>query len=220
MPFVTVEGEGVHEIPVGPVHAGTIEPGHFRFSVLGERVLRLEERLGYTHKGIEKRFEQMALQEGVRLAVAHQRRFDSGLRLGVFDGGRGCGGGDGSCARRLVARALSGARARRQSSGRSWLHRQRRRARVWTRTVLQAQGRLAAHQHGDVRPSLSDGRDHSGRHGSRSRSRTLVAHGTGNPGRRTGRRQTQGDLRRPFRTAGSLHQLRKGRHRNWPPGWG
>lgn len=66
--FVSVEGEGVHEIPVGPVHAGIIEPGHFRFSVLGERVLRLEERLGYTHKGIEKRFEQMALQEGVRLA--------------------------------------------------------------------------------------------------------------------------------------------------------
>src|SRR6266850_4448357 len=67
-PFVRVEGEGVHEIPVGPVHAGIIEPGHFRFSVLGERVLRLEERLGYTHKGIEKRFEQMPLQEGVRLA--------------------------------------------------------------------------------------------------------------------------------------------------------
>lgn len=55
--FVTVEGDGVHEIPVGPVHAGIIEPGHFRFSVVGEKVLRLEERLGYTHKGIEKRFE-------------------------------------------------------------------------------------------------------------------------------------------------------------------
>ena len=66
--FVPVSGEGVHEIPVGPVHAGTIEPGHFRFSVLGERVLRLEERLGYTHKGIERRFEQMTLEEGVRLA--------------------------------------------------------------------------------------------------------------------------------------------------------
>ena len=66
--FVRVEGDGVHEIPVGPVHAGTIEPGHFRFSVLGERVLRLEERLGYKHKGIEKRFEQMTLTEGARLA--------------------------------------------------------------------------------------------------------------------------------------------------------
>jgi Ni,Fe-hydrogenase III large subunit/Ni,Fe-hydrogenase III component G len=67
-PFVRVEGDGVHEIPVGPVHAGTIEPGHFRFSVVGETVLRLEERLGYKHKGIEKRFEQMNLAEGALLA--------------------------------------------------------------------------------------------------------------------------------------------------------
>ena len=67
--FVRIEGDGVHEIPVGPVHAGTIEPGHFRFSVLGERVLRLEERLGYKHKGIEKRFEQMTVVEGARLAA-------------------------------------------------------------------------------------------------------------------------------------------------------
>lgn len=66
--FVTVEGDGVHEIPVGPVHAGTIEPGHFRFSVIGERVLRLETRLGYTHKGVEKRFEGMTLADGARLA--------------------------------------------------------------------------------------------------------------------------------------------------------
>jgi len=50
------------------VHAGTIEPGHFRFSIVGEKVLRLEERLGYKHKGIEKRFESMTLEEGARLA--------------------------------------------------------------------------------------------------------------------------------------------------------
>ncbi|MFN3750214.1 MAG: NADH-quinone oxidoreductase subunit C [Thiobacillus sp.] len=67
-PFIRVEGEGVHEIPVGPIHAGTIEPGHFRFSVIGERVLRLEERLGYTHKGTEKRFEGMDPASGARLA--------------------------------------------------------------------------------------------------------------------------------------------------------
>jgi Ni,Fe-hydrogenase III large subunit/Ni,Fe-hydrogenase III component G len=67
-PFVRVEGDGVHEIPVGPVHAGIIEPGHFRFSVVGEKVLRLEERLGYKHKGIEKRFEQCSAMEGHRLA--------------------------------------------------------------------------------------------------------------------------------------------------------
>ncbi len=66
--FVRVEGDGVHEIPVGPIHAGIIEPGHFRFSVVGEKVLRLEERLGYVHKGIEKRFESFAIAEGHRLA--------------------------------------------------------------------------------------------------------------------------------------------------------
>ena len=66
--FVRVEGDGVHEIPVGPIHAGIIEPGHFRFSVVGEKVLRLEERLGYTHKGIEKRFERFSINDGVKLA--------------------------------------------------------------------------------------------------------------------------------------------------------
>ena len=66
--FVEVDGQGVHEIPVGPVHAGIIEPGHFRFSIVGEKVLHLEERLGYTHKGIEKRFESLTLQQGARLA--------------------------------------------------------------------------------------------------------------------------------------------------------
>ena len=66
--FVRVEGDGVHEIPVGPIHAGIIEPGHFRFSIVGEKVLRLEERLGYVHKGIDKRFESFTVAEGYRLA--------------------------------------------------------------------------------------------------------------------------------------------------------
>jgi Ni,Fe-hydrogenase III component G len=68
-PFVAVQGEGVHEIAVGPVHAGIIEPGHFRFSVVGEKVLRLEERLGYVHKGIERRFTELPLLGGERLAA-------------------------------------------------------------------------------------------------------------------------------------------------------
>ena len=67
-PFVRVEGEGVHEIAVGPVHAGIIEPGHFRFSVVGEKVLRLEQHLGYVHKGIERRFTELAPLDGHRLA--------------------------------------------------------------------------------------------------------------------------------------------------------
>jgi Ni,Fe-hydrogenase III large subunit len=68
-PFIRVTGEGVHEIPVGPVHAGIIEPGHFRFSIVGEKVLKLEERLGYVHKGIEQRFTQLQLLDGHRLAA-------------------------------------------------------------------------------------------------------------------------------------------------------
>jgi len=67
-PFVSVSGNGVHEIAVGPVHAGTIEPGHFRFSVIGERVLRLEQRLGYKHKGIEKLAETLDIAQGAKLA--------------------------------------------------------------------------------------------------------------------------------------------------------
>jgi Ni,Fe-hydrogenase III large subunit len=66
--FVRVEGDGVHEIAVGPVHAGIIEPGHFRFSVVGEKVLRLEQRLGYSHKGTEQRMTQLAPLQAYRLA--------------------------------------------------------------------------------------------------------------------------------------------------------
>jgi Ni,Fe-hydrogenase III large subunit len=66
--WIRAEGEGVYEIPVGPVHAGIIEPGHFRFQAVGEEILNLEERLGYVHKGIEKRFEALSWEEGARLA--------------------------------------------------------------------------------------------------------------------------------------------------------
>lgn len=66
--FVRVAGDGVHEIAVGPVHAGIIEPGHFRFSVVGEKVLRLEARLGYVHKGVERRFTELPPLQAHRLA--------------------------------------------------------------------------------------------------------------------------------------------------------
>lgn len=59
-PHLVVEGEGVFEIPVGPIHAGIIEPGHFRFSSVGESVLNLEARLFYTHRGLEKRMEGLS----------------------------------------------------------------------------------------------------------------------------------------------------------------
>jgi len=63
-----VEGEGVFQVPVGPVHAGIIEPGHFLFSVAGEPVLYLQIRLFYTHKATEKLFEHLPIEHGVRLA--------------------------------------------------------------------------------------------------------------------------------------------------------
>ena len=66
--FLPVEGEGLHQIPVGPVHAGIIEPGHFRFTANGEAVVRLEERLGYVHKGIESLMVGADLDRGIRLA--------------------------------------------------------------------------------------------------------------------------------------------------------
>jgi Ni,Fe-hydrogenase III large subunit/Ni,Fe-hydrogenase III component G len=66
--FREVEGEGVFQVPVGPVHAGIIEPGHFLFSVAGEPVLYLQLRLFYTHKGTEKLFENLPIPHGVCLA--------------------------------------------------------------------------------------------------------------------------------------------------------
>lgn len=66
--FLASEGEGLHQIPVGPVHAGIIEPGHFRFTASGETVVRLEERLGYVHKGIESLMRGASIDGAARLA--------------------------------------------------------------------------------------------------------------------------------------------------------
>ncbi len=67
-PFVPVEGDGVYEIPVGPIHAGLIEPGHFRFSVVGETILQMKARLWFLHRGVEKLFEGRAPADGIELA--------------------------------------------------------------------------------------------------------------------------------------------------------
>ncbi len=66
--FRKIHGEGVFEVPVGPIHAGIIEPGHFRFSVAGEPILQLEVRHFWKHRGVEKLFEQQRLMEAVPLA--------------------------------------------------------------------------------------------------------------------------------------------------------
>jgi Ni,Fe-hydrogenase III large subunit len=67
--FLPVRGQGLHQIPVGPVHAGIIEPGHFRFTANGETVVRLEERLGYVHKGIDGLLRNCALDRAARVAA-------------------------------------------------------------------------------------------------------------------------------------------------------
>ncbi|MEU6260856.1 NADH-quinone oxidoreductase subunit C [Streptomyces sp. NPDC047043] len=67
-PFLEVEGDGVYEIPVGPVHAGLIEPGHFRFSVVGETILKLKARLWFVHRGVEKLFQGRSVAAGLPLA--------------------------------------------------------------------------------------------------------------------------------------------------------
>jgi Ni,Fe-hydrogenase III large subunit/Ni,Fe-hydrogenase III component G len=67
-PFLEVEGDGVYEIPVGPVHAGIIEPGHFRFSVVGETILRMKARLWFVHRGVEKMLEGTTPATGIEIA--------------------------------------------------------------------------------------------------------------------------------------------------------
>ena len=93
--FLAAEGDGMHQIAVGPVHAGIIEPGHFRFTASGETVVRLEQRLGYTHKGIEALMRGTSVERGAELAgrvsgdstvayaYAFSRAAEAALRLAV-----------------------------------------------------------------------------------------------------------------------------------------
>jgi Ni,Fe-hydrogenase III large subunit len=68
-PFLPVKGAHLHQIPVGPVHAGIIEPGHFRFTCAGETIVRLEERLGYVHRGVEALMEGKRPEEAAKIAA-------------------------------------------------------------------------------------------------------------------------------------------------------
>ena len=92
-PFLAVVGDGVYEIPVGPVHAGIIEPGHFRLSVVGESILKLKARLWFTHRGVEKLFEGLGATGAIHLAerisgdtsaahaLAHSLAVEDALRI-------------------------------------------------------------------------------------------------------------------------------------------
>ena len=105
--FLPAEGDGLHQIAVGPVHAGIIEPGHFRFTASGETVVRLEERLGYTHKGIEGLMVGRRSSAGRPTCRTRVRRQHRRLCLCVFARGRG---GPGTCRARSRGLAPSAAR--------------------------------------------------------------------------------------------------------------
>ena len=79
--FLPVEGDALHQIPVGPVHAGIIEPGHFRFTASGETVVRLEQRLGYVHKGIESLMAGATIERAAKLAA--RTSSDSTVAYGI-----------------------------------------------------------------------------------------------------------------------------------------
>ncbi len=99
-PFLTVEGPGVYEIPVGPIHAGLIEPGHFRFSVVGETILKLKARLWYVHRGVERLFAGREVADGIPLAERISGDTAVGHTPGVLPGGRGRARPGGAVARR------------------------------------------------------------------------------------------------------------------------
>ena len=218
-PFVRVEGDGVHEIAVGPVHAGIIEPGHFRFSVVGEKVLRLEAAPGLHAQGHRPPLHATAAARGVPPGGPGLGRLDGGLCLGLLHGarvrGRLCGPGAGALAACADARARTG----RESPRRPRRARQRRRAGLRAGPVLAPARRLAAAVAAGLRPPLDDGlRGARWREWRCRRPDARSAAPAVRCDRARGARAAQ-DLRRTRRPAGPLHRHRPRHARNWPPSW-
>ena len=113
--FLTAEGESLHQIPVGPVHAGIIEPGHFRFTANGEAVVRLEARLGYVHKGIERLMAGASIERAAILAGRVSGDSTVAYALGFRPGDRGGTRHRRASTRGVVARPYGRARTARQS---------------------------------------------------------------------------------------------------------
>ena len=113
--FLPVHGEGLHEIPVGPVHAGIIEPGHFRFTANGETVVRLEERLGYVHKGIDGLLTDADLARAQTVVARVSGNSTVALSFAFARAVEAAARGRRAAARRGPARRDGGARAHRQS---------------------------------------------------------------------------------------------------------
>src|SRR5205807_1183364 len=103
--FLAVHGHGLHQIPVGPVHAGIIEPGHFRFTANGEIVARLEERLGYVHKGIDGPLTGWGSGQAARVGARVVGRSTGAARFALGRAGEGGVGGAGA-ARAQVLRGV------------------------------------------------------------------------------------------------------------------
>ena len=159
----------MHQIPVGPVHAGIIEPGHFRFTANGETVVRLEERLGYVHKGIDGLMAGATPRAGgearrPRLRRQHRRLCDC-LRARRRGGARA----GAAAARRLAARADGRAGADRQPLRRHRRHLQRRLVLADPYALRHPARARAARGRRLLRPSADDGPRRARRRGGRSR---------------------------------------------------
>ena len=163
-PFLPAEGEGLHQIPVGPVHAGIIEPGHFRFTANGETVVRLEERLGYVHKGIDALMAGASLERARAAGRPRLGRQHGRVRSRLVHGSRGC-----ARARRFRRARYGCGRSRRARAAGQSLRRHRRRVQ---RRVVQHHARElrpaaragAARVARLLRPPPDDGPRHSRRH--------------------------------------------------------
>ena len=136
--FLPAEGESLHQIPVGPVHAGIIEPGHFRFTASGETVVRLEERLGYVHKGIEALMRGCGPRSRRAARGPHLGRQHGRLRSRLRPRGRSRDRHRAATARGLAARAHGRAGAHRQPSRRHRRDLQRCRLRADARPLRRA----------------------------------------------------------------------------------
>ena len=170
--FLPAEGDGLHQIAVGPVHAGIIEPGHFRFTASGETVVRLEQRLGYTHKGIEGLMTGASLERAVQLAgrvsgdstVAYAYAFSRAAEAAL--------GAGGARSRGVAARSARRTRAARQPSRRHRRDLQRCLLHPDARSLQRAARERAARIQCRIRPSIDAGHHRARRRDPRPRRAT------------------------------------------------
>ena len=162
----------LHQIPVGPVHAGIIEPGHFRFTAGGETVVRLEERLGYVHKGIESLMAGAPIEQAARLAA--RTSGDSTVAYGIAfaHAVEAALNIEAAAARAILAGADGGTGAAGEPSRRYRRDLQRRVVFADARALRHLARACAARGRRCIRPSADDGSGGARRRRRRSRSPT------------------------------------------------